>query len=239
MDTVGEIGDHLQVVLDPDHGHIEFVLDAQDEAREILALLPIEAETRAGDPDRHDRRVLIVNRSLLRLLPAVAAVAALVPAAFALGGPAPVADPLLPDLDQRLPLAVSVRLGGPPNHHPLLVFTSSVENVGYGPLLVEGHRAKAGIVDVGGERRGPVRRPERPRDEARPRSVGGLHRLDRPAEARGQVAAAARHLLGLGNRDCPLRFDLASGCRRTVGRVDYPATAAGVVMWLWIISYGW
>jgi hypothetical protein len=48
---------------------------------------------------------------------------------------------LLPDLDQRPPLAVSVRLGGPPNHHPLLVFTSSVENVGYGPLLVEGGRA--------------------------------------------------------------------------------------------------
>jgi Lysyl oxidase len=48
---------------------------------------------------------------------------------------------LLPDLDQRPPLAVSVRLGGPPNHHPLLVFTSSVENVGYGPLLVEGNRA--------------------------------------------------------------------------------------------------
>ena len=48
---------------------------------------------------------------------------------------------LLPDLDQRPPLAVSVRLGGPPNHHPLLVFTSSVENVGYGPLLVEGSRA--------------------------------------------------------------------------------------------------
>ena len=47
---------------------------------------------------------------------------------------------LLPDLDQRPPLAVSVRLGGPPNHHPLLVFTSSVENVGYGPLLVEGRR---------------------------------------------------------------------------------------------------
>jgi hypothetical protein len=48
---------------------------------------------------------------------------------------------LLPDLDQRPPLAVSVGWGGPPKHHPLLVFTSSVENVGYGPLIVEGHRA--------------------------------------------------------------------------------------------------
>jgi Lysyl oxidase len=48
---------------------------------------------------------------------------------------------LLPDLDQRPPLAVAVRWGGPPDHHPLLVFTSSVENVGYGPLIVEGRRA--------------------------------------------------------------------------------------------------
>jgi Lysyl oxidase len=48
---------------------------------------------------------------------------------------------LLPDLDQRPPLAVSVRWGYPPKHHPLLVFTSSVENVGYGPLIVMARRA--------------------------------------------------------------------------------------------------
>jgi Lysyl oxidase len=48
---------------------------------------------------------------------------------------------LLPDLDQRPPLAVSIRRGGPPDRHPLLVFTSSVENVGYGALIVQGHRA--------------------------------------------------------------------------------------------------
>ena len=48
---------------------------------------------------------------------------------------------LLPDLDQRPPLAVSVRWGGAPaNRHPRLVFTSSVENVGFGPLVVEGRR---------------------------------------------------------------------------------------------------
>jgi Lysyl oxidase len=46
---------------------------------------------------------------------------------------------LLPDLDQRPPLAVSVRWSGP-KHHELLVFTSSVENVGYGPLVVESRR---------------------------------------------------------------------------------------------------
>jgi hypothetical protein len=49
---------------------------------------------------------------------------------------------LLPDLDQRPPLAVSVRWGGSAtDRRPLLVFTSTVENVGYGPLLVKGHRS--------------------------------------------------------------------------------------------------
>ena len=43
MDAVGEVGDHLHVVLDPDHGDAELVLDAQDEAREVLALVAIEA----------------------------------------------------------------------------------------------------------------------------------------------------------------------------------------------------
>jgi hypothetical protein len=55
----------------------------------------------------------------------------------AAGGPS---NLRLPDLDQRPPLAVSVRWGGAPGHHPLLVFASSVENVGYGALIVEGHR---------------------------------------------------------------------------------------------------
>ena len=48
---------------------------------------------------------------------------------------------LLPDIDQRPPLAVSVRWGQAPNEHrQWLVFTSSVENVGFGPLLVQGRR---------------------------------------------------------------------------------------------------
>jgi hypothetical protein len=47
---------------------------------------------------------------------------------------------LLPDLDQRPPVAVSVRWGGAANHRMWLTFTSSVENVGYGPLIVEGQR---------------------------------------------------------------------------------------------------
>src|SRR4029077_16623549 len=42
VDTIGEIGHHLEVVLDPDHGDAELVLDAQDEARQVLALVTIE-----------------------------------------------------------------------------------------------------------------------------------------------------------------------------------------------------
>ncbi|TML40609.1 MAG: hypothetical protein E6G25_03655 [Actinobacteria bacterium] len=65
-------------------------------------------------------------------------------------GSAPGALPnaLLPDLDERAPLAVSVRWGGPPgNLHPRLVFTSTVENVGFGPLVVEGRRHELRTVD--------------------------------------------------------------------------------------------
>jgi len=52
-----------------------------------------------------------------------------------------VANALLPDLDQRAPLAISVRWGGPPGKlHTRLVFTSTVENIGFGPLVIEGRR---------------------------------------------------------------------------------------------------
>src|SRR5436309_13688565 len=68
----------------------------------------------------------------------VLALGAAVACAGSAGGSPPAL--LLPDLDQRPPLAVSVRWGGPPKHDPLLVFTSTVENVGYGPVIVEGRR---------------------------------------------------------------------------------------------------
>ena len=55
---------------------------------------------------------------------------------------------LLPDLDQRPPLAVSVRWGGPPKHHPLLVFTSSVENVGWGDIYIPAKEGQA--IDISG-----------------------------------------------------------------------------------------
>src|SRR5262245_14705354 len=42
MDATGQVGDHLHIVLDPDHGDAEAMLDAQDEARQVLALVAIE-----------------------------------------------------------------------------------------------------------------------------------------------------------------------------------------------------
>jgi hypothetical protein len=39
---VGEVANELHVVLDPDHGRRELVPDAQEVARQILLLLPIE-----------------------------------------------------------------------------------------------------------------------------------------------------------------------------------------------------
>ncbi len=42
MNGVGEIGHHLQVMLDPNHGHAERILDAQDESRQILAFVAVE-----------------------------------------------------------------------------------------------------------------------------------------------------------------------------------------------------
>lgn len=66
---------------------------------------------------------------------------------------------LLPDLDQRPPLAVSVRWGGSAtDQRPLLVFTSTVENVGYGPLLVEGRRANRRVKTMRAEQLVALRR---------------------------------------------------------------------------------
>src|SRR5512146_2182904 len=87
---------------------------------------------------------------------------------------------LLPDLDQRPPLAVSVRWGGPPDHHPLLVFTSSVENVGYGPLIVEGGLAS---------RRSPSMRA----DQLIRLRGGGFRRVVRVGRLRYNVSSSHSH----------------------------------------------
>jgi hypothetical protein len=82
-----------------------------------------------------------VNRSLLRVLPALAAVAAIVPAALAAGGPAPEGKPLLPDLDQEPPsglVLTKARSGW------RLGFDSAVRNIGAGPLIIDGKRPTPG-----------------------------------------------------------------------------------------------
>jgi hypothetical protein len=76
--------------------------------------------------------------ALTRVLPALAAIGLMVPAAIALGGSAPAGRPLLPDLDQEMPTQMIItktrsagwRLG----------FRSAVRNVGDGPLIVDGRR---------------------------------------------------------------------------------------------------
>jgi Lysyl oxidase len=93
----------------------------------------------------------------------VAALGAAVACTGSAGGALP--PLLLPDLDQRPPLAVSTRWGGSAGDpHVLLAFTSSVENVGYGPLIVEGRRAS---------RRVPTMRA----DQLIPLQAGGFQRV--------------------------------------------------------------
>jgi hypothetical protein len=72
------------------------------------------------------------------LAPLVVGVAAATVAGCAGDGARPAARPLLPDLDQAVPLAVSLsRRGG----RELVVFAAAVDNVGEGPLAIEGSRA--------------------------------------------------------------------------------------------------
>jgi hypothetical protein len=78
---------------------------------------------------------------LLRLAPALAAAAVLLPAALAIGQSAPEGPALLPDLDQEVPTDLRithVRKGGRSVWR--LGFRSAVTNVGDGPLIIQGRR---------------------------------------------------------------------------------------------------
>jgi hypothetical protein len=89
-----------------------------------------------------------VNRSLLRMLPALAAVVTIVPTALALGGPPPEAKPLLPDLDQETPsglVLTKARSGW------RLGFDSAVRNIGDGPLIIDGKRPVPGARTMNGD----------------------------------------------------------------------------------------
>jgi hypothetical protein len=88
---------------------------------------------------------------------------------------------LLPDLDQRAPLAVSVRWGGPPGKlHPRLVFTSSVENVGFGPLVIEGRRQSTRV-------------PTMRADQLVQLRSGGFERFERVGRMRYNVSPSHSH----------------------------------------------
>jgi hypothetical protein len=78
---------------------------------------------------------------LIRLLPALAAIALLVPAALAAGGAEQDAGLLLPDLDQEMPSALEITRGGARDDPTWrLGFRSAVRNVGAGPLIIDGQR---------------------------------------------------------------------------------------------------
>jgi glucose/arabinose dehydrogenase len=89
-----------------------------------------------------------VNRVLLRLLPALAGIVLMIPAAIAADGNAPVGQELLPDLDQEAPSELVLtqargqwRLG----------FRSAVRNVGDGPLIIDGRRPEPGVREMSAE----------------------------------------------------------------------------------------
>src|SRR3954471_17938636 len=88
------------------------------------------------------RTTLSVGDVLIRVLPALAAGAALVAAAVAQAGAHKPAGPaLLPDLDQDAPANLIVTLAGTPAHPVYqLGFRSAVRNVGAGPLNISGSR---------------------------------------------------------------------------------------------------
>ena len=82
-------------------------------------------------------------RLTVRLLPALGAAAVVVPVAMAIGQSVPEGAPLLPDLDQATPSGLVVtRAGSRSGPSWRLGFRSAVGNVGDGPLLIEGRRAR-------------------------------------------------------------------------------------------------
>jgi hypothetical protein len=79
----------------------------------------------------------VKHRALIRLAPALVAIAAMVPAALAASGSQEQGPPLLPDLDQEAPTGLII------THSDAgwnLGFRSAARNLGDGPLIITGHR---------------------------------------------------------------------------------------------------
>jgi hypothetical protein len=85
------------------------------------------------------------NRVVVRLLPALAGIAVMVPAALAVDGSGEPGDPLLPDLQQEVPTQLVLTKARKSGHATwLLGFRSAVSNVGAGPLIIDGRRPSPG-----------------------------------------------------------------------------------------------
>lgn len=80
--------------------------------------------------------------SILRVIPALGAIALLIPAALGASAAAPEGEPLLPDLDQEMPTQLVLTKAGKTSWR--LGFRSAVRNVGAGPLIIEGRRPSPG-----------------------------------------------------------------------------------------------
>lgn len=78
-----------------------------------------------------------MNRALVRLIPAAAAIAAMIPATIAVSGVSLEGARVLPDLDQEPPSGLILTRGA---HGWRLGFNSAVRNIGAGPLIIDGHR---------------------------------------------------------------------------------------------------
>jgi lysyl oxidase len=79
----------------------------------------------------------VKHGTLVRIVPAALAIAAMVPAALAANGSQPHGARLLPDLDQEAPTGLIITSS---HNRWNLGFNSAASNVGSGPLIITGHR---------------------------------------------------------------------------------------------------
>jgi len=91
-----------------------------------------------------------MNRSILRVVPALAAGLLMIPAALGTSGAASEGKPLLPDLDQESPTQLVItKVSKPGRSSWRLGFASAVRNIGAGPLIVDGRRPSPGQRTMG------------------------------------------------------------------------------------------
>jgi hypothetical protein len=145
-----------------------------------------------------------VNRTLLRLIPATAAIVAMVPVTLAVGGSSPAGTRLLPDLDQEPPGELVVTRGG---HGWRLGFGSAVRNVGAGPLLIDGHRQSDAERTMDAEQ--IIRRTAGPREVVK--SVGSLRYTRSPDHEHWHLLGFDHYELRRPGGDRPLVRDRKTG----------------------------